>query len=93
MNTLLIAGGRLIDPANGRDGNFDLLISNGRIAKVDRQVRRAKPEGRLWLLTCVTLVAVRFEKRDHQPTVANRILLNDGIVRHDGSRNQSENKP
>jgi dihydroorotase len=31
MPTLLIAGGTLVDPVNGRNGAFDLLIADGRI--------------------------------------------------------------
>ena len=34
MGKLLIAGGRLIDPANKRDGRFDVLVEGGRIADV-----------------------------------------------------------
>jgi dihydroorotase len=30
----LLKGGRVVDPANGRDGAFDLLIDDGRIARV-----------------------------------------------------------
>jgi dihydroorotase len=33
---LLLKGGRLIDPATGRDGMFDVLIENGTIARVGR---------------------------------------------------------
>lgn len=33
---LLLKGGRVIDPANGRDGAFDVLIEDGRIARIDR---------------------------------------------------------
>ncbi|MDP7448278.1 MAG: amidohydrolase/deacetylase family metallohydrolase, partial [Candidatus Latescibacteria bacterium] len=32
---LLIAGGHLIDPANGLDGVRDVAVSDGRIAAVD----------------------------------------------------------
>lgn len=39
---LLIHGGRLIDPAAGIDGSFDLLIEDGRIAAVDRPGTLAK---------------------------------------------------
>ncbi len=35
---LLIKGGRLVDPVNGRDGEFDLLIEDGRIARVGRDL-------------------------------------------------------
>lgn len=31
----LLKGGRVVDPANGRDGRFDILIDGDRIAKVD----------------------------------------------------------
>src|SRR6266852_4655871 len=34
----LLKGGRLIDPVNGRDGAFDLLIDDDRIARVDRDL-------------------------------------------------------
>ena len=33
---LLIEGGRVVDPANGRDGEFDVLLEDGRIARVGR---------------------------------------------------------
>ena len=35
---ILITGGRVIDPANGRDGTFDVLISDGGIRAVDRSI-------------------------------------------------------
>ncbi|MEP7310122.1 MAG: dihydroorotase [Acidobacteriota bacterium] len=34
----LLRGGRLVDPANGRDGAFDLLIDGNRIARVGRDL-------------------------------------------------------
>jgi dihydroorotase len=34
MPSLLIAGGRLIDPGNGHDGAFDVLLDDGRVARV-----------------------------------------------------------
>ncbi len=34
MNPVLLKGGRLIDPANGRDGAYDVLITGGTIAAV-----------------------------------------------------------
>jgi dihydroorotase len=30
----LLKGGRVVDPASGRDGLFDVLIDDGRIARV-----------------------------------------------------------
>ena len=35
---ILLAGGRVIDPANGRDGVFDLLIANGEIKAIERNI-------------------------------------------------------
>ena len=34
----LIRGGRVIDPATGRDGSFDVLLEEGRVSRVDAQV-------------------------------------------------------
>jgi dihydroorotase len=34
----LLKGGRLVDPVNGRDGQFDLLIDGGRIGRVGRDL-------------------------------------------------------
>ena len=34
----LLKGGRVVDPANGRDGVFDMLIDDGRIARVGRDL-------------------------------------------------------
>src|SRR5881397_2451476 len=38
MPKCLLKGGRVVDPANGRDGTFDVLIDGGRIAKVGREL-------------------------------------------------------
>src|SRR4249919_1980830 len=34
----IVKGGRVIDPANGRDGEFDVLIENGAIARIGRNL-------------------------------------------------------
>ena len=34
----LLKGGRVVDPANGRDGVFDVLIDGDRIARVGRDL-------------------------------------------------------
>jgi len=41
--SLLIKGGRVVDPANGLDGVADVLVTDGRIAKVGRGLKA--PEG------------------------------------------------
>ncbi len=35
---MILKGGRVIDPANGRDGEFDVLIENGAIARIGRNL-------------------------------------------------------
>jgi dihydroorotase len=37
MKTIL-KGGRVVDPANGRDGEFDVVIENGAIARIGRNL-------------------------------------------------------
>jgi dihydroorotase len=38
MPKQLLKGGRVVDPANGRDGSFDVLIEDGRIARVGKGI-------------------------------------------------------
>src|SRR5881397_1875888 len=38
MPKCLLKGGRVVDPANGRDGAFDVLIDGDRISRVDRDL-------------------------------------------------------
>ena len=38
MSKTLLKGGRVVDPANGRDGTFDVLIDDDRIARVGRDL-------------------------------------------------------
>jgi dihydroorotase len=40
--SLLIHGGRVIDPSQDLDGAFDLLIEDGRVAKIDGRIARPK---------------------------------------------------
>ncbi|HPK66862.1 MAG TPA: amidohydrolase family protein, partial [Thermoanaerobaculia bacterium] len=40
---LLVRGGRLVDPAAGRDGRFDVLIEGGVVASVAAEI--APPAG------------------------------------------------
>jgi dihydroorotase len=35
---LLLKGGRIVDPAAGRDGEFDLLIEDGRVARIGKSL-------------------------------------------------------
>ena len=42
---ILITGGRVIDPANARDGAFDVLIADGEIKAVDRSISADSLDG------------------------------------------------
>ena len=77
MKTLL-KGGRVIDPANGRDGEFDILIDNGSIARIGRnlpvegadvfEVRRG------WLVSPGLIdihVHLREPGQEHKETIAS----------------------
>jgi len=45
MNSLLLTGGRVLDPANGRDEIADLLILDGKIAALGPQAAKDAPAG------------------------------------------------
>jgi dihydroorotase len=75
----LIKGGRLIDPANGRDGAFDVLIEAGRIVRVGENLPRDMadevvdlPSG---LIVCPGLIDMHVHLREpgqeHKETVAS----------------------
>src|SRR5580765_1799796 len=74
----LLKGGRVVDPVNGRDGVFDVLIENGRIAKVGRDLPLGVdtsvvdvPGG---LVVCPGLIDIHVHLREpgqeHKETVA-----------------------
>ena len=35
---LLLKNGRVVDPANGRDGEFDVLVEDGIVARIDKNL-------------------------------------------------------
>jgi dihydroorotase len=74
----LLKGGRLVDPANGRDGVFDILIDGDRIVKVGRDLTVAAgttvvdiPKG---YVVCPGLIDMHVHLREpgqeHKETVA-----------------------
>jgi dihydroorotase len=78
MPTTLLKGGRVVDPANGRDGTFDVLIDGDRIARVGRDlpidagtVVFEVPSG---LVVCPGLIDMHVHLREpgqeHKETVA-----------------------
>src|SRR5881394_496415 len=75
----LLKGGRLVDPANGRDGVFDILIDGDRIAKVGKDLTVATgttvveiPKG---YVVCPGLIDMHVHLREpgqeHKETVAS----------------------
>ena len=78
MPTRLLKGARVVDPANGRDGEFDVLIENGIIARVGKDLPAEKgssvvelPHG---LIICPGLIDMHVHLREpgqeHKETVA-----------------------
>jgi dihydroorotase len=75
--TMLIRGGRLVDPANGRDGRLDVLVENGRVARIGRdlpvdgvQVVELKPD---WIVAPGLIdlhVHFREPGQEHKETIA-----------------------
>ena len=75
---LLIAGGRLIDPANGVDGTLDVLIEDGRVARVGRglpadgaEILQAQPG---WIVAPGLIdmhVHLREPGQEHKETIAS----------------------
>ena len=53
----LIAGARVIDPANDRDGLFDLAIADGRIRAVDRNIPAGSLDGEWRVIQADGMVA------------------------------------
>ena len=77
----LLKGGRLVDPANGRDGAFDILIDGDRIAKVGRDLTVETgttvvdiPKG---FIVCPGLIDIHVHLREpgqeHKETVATGV--------------------
>jgi dihydroorotase len=78
MNVLL-KGGRVVDPANGRDGQFDVLIESDRIARIGRDLPGGDgirivemPSG---VVVCPGLIDIHVHLREpgqeHKETIAS----------------------
>ena len=77
MSKLLLKGGRVIDPANGRDGMFDVLIDSGVVARVGRNLPVDGAEvfemTRGWIVTPGLIdihVHLREPGQEHKETIA-----------------------
>jgi dihydroorotase len=75
---VLLKGGRVVDPANGRDGEFDVLVDEGRIACVARNIPAdagvktvAVPSGFVIVPGLIDMhVHLREPGQEHKETVA-----------------------
>ena len=74
---LLLKGGRVIDPVNGRDGSLDVLIEDGRIRRVGRDLPAGEaevfdvPPGALVVPGLIDIhVHLREPGQEHKETVA-----------------------
>jgi dihydroorotase len=78
MARLILKGGRVVDPANGRDGEFDVLIDGARIARVGRGLPAdgdvAVVEVPTGLVICPGLIDMHVHLREpgqeHKETIA-----------------------
>jgi dihydroorotase len=78
---MLLKGGRVVDPASGRDGEFDVLIADGRIARVGKSIPAdgadvfaIKPG---WIVTPGLIdihVHLREPGQEHKETIATGTL-------------------
>src|ERR1051325_1747986 len=80
MSMMLLRGGRVVDPASGRDGAFDVLIDGDRIARVGRDLPVPEGDGArvvdvpAGLVVCPGLIDMHVHLREpgqeHKETVA-----------------------
>src|SRR4051812_22841914 len=75
---MILKGGRVIDPANARDGAFDVLITDGRIARIGKDLPADGAEvfevKRGWLVVPGLIdihVHLREPGQEHKETVAS----------------------
>jgi dihydroorotase len=78
MNSLLLTGGRVIDPANRLDSSADLLISEGKIAAVGPDAKRqATPDTETFdatgLVICPGLIDLHVHLREPGQTAKENI--------------------
>src|SRR6186713_2272161 len=77
---LLLKGWRVVDPANGRDGEFDVLVEDGRVARIGKslpadgaEVLTVKPG---WIVAPGLIdihVHLREPGQEHKETIATGV--------------------
>ena len=75
---LLLKGGRVIDPGTGKDGELDVLVEDGRLAKIDRNIPPDGVEvielGKGWIVAPGLVdihVHLREPGQEHKETIAS----------------------
>jgi dihydroorotase len=75
---LVLKGGRVIDPGTGKDGALDVLVENGRLAKIDRNIPPDGAEvielGTGWIVAPGLVdihVHLREPGQEHKETIAS----------------------
>lgn len=66
MSTILIKGGRVIDPASGRDETGDVWIVAGKIAKSGRKAARTIDARGKWVVPGLIDIHVHFREPGHE---------------------------
>jgi len=75
---LLLKGGRVIDPGTGKDGELDILVEDGRLARIDRNIPPGGAEvielGKGWIVAPGLVdihVHLREPGQEHKETIAS----------------------
>ncbi|MFO1513060.1 MAG: dihydroorotase [Verrucomicrobiota bacterium] len=89
MNSLLLTGGRVIDPANRLDSTTDLLILDGNIAGVGPDARRQAPKGieqfdASGLVVCPGLIDLHVHLREPGQTAKESIATGTAAAARGG---------
>jgi dihydroorotase len=74
---LLLKGGRVVDPGTGKDGELDVLVEDGRLARIDRNIPPDGAEvielGKGWIVAPGLIdihVHLREPGQEHKETIA-----------------------
>jgi len=89
MNSLLLTGGRVIDPANRLDSTTDLLIQNGKIAVVGLDAAKQAPADiekfdASGLVVCPGLIDLHVHLREPGQTAKENIATGTAAAAHGG---------
>src|SRR5262245_11518616 len=89
MNSLLLTGGRVIDPANHLDSTADVLILNGKIAAVGQEAAKQAPGGverfdAKGLVVCPGLIDLHVHLREPGQTAKETIATGTAAAARGG---------